>query len=58
MLKQHKAQGGYKPKLFLIDHFYVDATPVQVYVFRCKRSIKQYCTDTETPFKDVYKKND
>jgi len=45
-----KVQCDYKQKI--IDYFVTsDGTPVTVWLLTNKRSIKQYCEDTELPFK-------
>jgi hypothetical protein len=58
MLKKDiKVQCDSKPKLFMIDAFCIDfSTTVTVYVFDCKKSIKQYCRDVELPFEEVFER--
>lgn len=57
MLKNIKVQCDSKLKLFLIDSFDVDkAATVKVFIFNTKRSIKQYCRDTEVPFQEGFQK--
>lgn len=48
MATPHKVQCDYKQ----IDYFITpDGTEVSVYLLANKRSVKQYCTDTELPYK-------
>ena len=54
MVKNHIAQCGSK-SLVLIDSFELDdKTPISVYVFDRKKSIKQYCYDSGLLFKVAY----
>lgn len=54
----------YKPevqcdyKLFLADFIEVGKNnTVSIYLLKNKKSIKQYCRDTGTPFKDILSKD-
>ena len=45
-----KVQCDYKQKI--IDYFITsDGTPVTVWLIATKHSVKQYCADTELPFR-------
>ena len=41
-----------KQEQILIDSFESNGVWVKVYVFANKRSVKQYCKDTELPFRE------
>lgn len=56
MDKNYKAQCG--SKHVCVDSFEpdtLDEIPYKVYVLNTKRSIKQYCYDTEMEFKEAFK---
>ena len=52
MVSKTKVLCDSKPK-FLVDSFESeDGTSIKVYIAHTKKAVKQYCKDTELPFKD------
>jgi len=55
MVSKTKVLCDSKPK-FLVHSFELeDGTPVKVYIAKTKKAVKQYCKDTELPFKDGFR---
>jgi hypothetical protein len=57
MVSNQKVQCDSKQNLFLADEIELDdGTIVRVYLLINKKSVKQYCKDTELPFADGLKR--